>query len=945
MPNFLLVRSEDHVLLGMSWSGLTPSGTRPDGLPVLKAAGDDARLVLTFPPQNVAEETLLRDQVPVDTQSPGSGPPVPVWGAMLSGPSRLALHLPRGTTLVPTVEGVLRAASLGEPLRPGSPPGAMETALELPWRMIFSVEDRQGGLDVASLHPALPMTLGGVTGLWRARLAATRPEPGTPAQDAALALRAVDTITPGTADPAFPVPLDMPTRKSLAMEAKERSATASRIELSTLGGTLTALGQWKNPAGEVVFQWEHDAVLGRDVRVRTVTSGVLYPLGHRATYVELSERIFDPAAANAATLRSKFVLTVTEPVRHPPPEGRATRAFPFGDVEITTLSYPDLANAVWQTFEGHERIYFQPTRPTESTPRPVLFPVRCATPDGDLHFELPLLFVSDIMRPGFTSLTDTGLADQLKEFYRQNSAQVPIPGASFDLVRAPARQAGDVHEVHGITVGGTLHATGYRPELTALEVRLPALRTLLGKNEPTTVHFAEAYLEQGAAQDVLLKMTSLLDISFVGKSDRSGGLVAPHMETNALSRTLGPIDTRALPAAGARFIDPARFFGADATLLGFPLKDLVTEFEFKEAPQITSVPRPGSPPTATMTWADVKLKASGPFVPGPSSTLTLTVTTSADGTDTSCEVRDFALELPVPSKPLVRLQFSSLSYTHTSGGPPRIDVGRVKVTFLGELQLVQELGEKVALGDVKPYIDVTREGLVARYSLPVPSVTSGAFVMRDLAVNTRIEVPFDGRPVSLSLGFASRKNPFRLAVLMFGGGGYLELEVNHKGVQRLEAALEFGATMSVDFVVARGEVHAFGGVRFELADNKATITGYLRIGGCVEILGLVSVSIELCISLAYQTETKALVGRATLVIEIDLTLWSDSIELDSGTWVLVGGGNRDQPFAPHESGTRMLANGGSGGPAIFAERDTDEGLERWREYQAAFVPVAIGDQR
>jgi hypothetical protein len=226
----------------------------------------------------------------------------------------------------------------------------------------------------------------------------------------------------------------------------------------------------------------------------------------------------------------------------------------------------------------------------------------------------------------------------------------------------------------------------------------------------------------------------------------------------------------------------------------------------------------------------------------------------------------------------------------------------------------------------------------------VPSVTSGAFVMRDLAVNTRIEVPFDGRPVSLSLGFASRKNPFRLAVLMFGGGGYLELEVNHEGLQRLEAALEFGATVAVDFVVARGEVHAFGGVRFELAGGEVVLTGYLRIGGCIEVLGLVSVSVELCITLAYQSATNALVGRATLVIEIDLTLWSDSIELDSGTWVLAGG-NRDHPFAPHESGTRMLANGGSGGPAIFAERDTDEGLERWREYQAAFVPVAIGDQR
>ncbi|MBT2393559.1 hypothetical protein J7E87_30140 [Streptomyces sp. ISL-1] len=904
----------------MSLSGLTLTGRRPDGLPVLTADTDDARLLLTFPPQHVAEETSRREDPPPLILPSGSGAPVPVWRAALSGPSRIAFALSRGTTLVPTVDGILTALSRGRPIPPVSPPGDLDTALELPWRTIFSFEDRQGGHDVMSLHPVLPLTLAGVSGLWRARLVAAQPEPGTPSRDAALALRAIEPDTAKADDPGFAIPLDRAQRTRLAAEASVRPAQASRLELSVLGGTLSATGLWEN------FAWEHEAVLGRDVRVRTVTSGVLYPLGHRAKYVELSERIFDQMAGHAAVLRSLFVLTVTEPVRHPPPEGPAARAFPFGDVEITTLAYPDLKRAEWQDFEDpateevHPAAYFEPSTANDG---PVAFPVRCAAHDRDVRFTMPLLFVPDVSQPGFTSLTDPALENHLAEVHKQHSV-VPLPGIPIDLVRADTRHDGDVHEVHSITVEGSLHSTGYRPRLTALEVRLPALRTLLGDDTPCAVRFRADYLSQGATQDLLLDMVTPLGISFVGRTARSGGLVAPHIETNALSRTLGPIDLGALPDPGTGLIDPGSLFPADATLLGFSLKDLVTDL--KAPPEIASLLKPGQPPAARMAWTGVKLKKSGPFQPTGQSTLDLTVTVSADGSDTLCTVRDFALVLPTPSKPLLQLQFASLTFTHHSGGPPRIETDGPDVTFLGELQLLEQLGEAVDLGDIEPNVDVTPAGIVAQYSLPLPSVTAGAFVMSDLAVNTEIAIPFDGRPVSVTLGFASRENPFRLAVMMFGGGGYLELEIDHTGLRRLEAALEFGAMLAVDFIVARGEVHAFGGVRFELAGSAVTLTGYLRIGGCVEILGLVSVSIELCITLAYQSTTKALVGRATLVLEIDLTLWSDSIELDSGTWVLAGGGGQEDR-------------------AVLDARDTEDGLERWRAYQAAFVPVPTGGLR
>jgi hypothetical protein len=57
-----------------------------------------------------------------------------------------------------------------------------------------------------------------------------------------------------------------------------------------------------------------------------------------------------------------------------------------------------------------------------------------------------------------------------------------------------------------------------------------------------------------------------------------------------------------------------------------------------------------------------------------------------------------------------------------------------------------------------------------------------------------------------------------------------------------------------------------------------TLTGYLRVGGNVTALGLVSVSIELYLALSYKDPGKA-TGIATLTIEIDVFLFSESVEI------------------------------------------------------------------
>jgi hypothetical protein len=469
----------------------------------------------------------------------------------------------------------------------------------------------------------------------------------------------------------------------------------------------------------------------------------------------------------------------------------------------------------------------------------------------------------------------------------------------------------------GATLGeGLVLADGYRSKLAALRIALPALRALTGQDPRTRVTFAEKYLNNGA-EDVLLEMDTV-PIDFTRSADRSGGLLAPKYTTNAISRSMGLVDRTALPNPATGFIDPRRLFPSDeATLLGFPLRSLLSQL--KLPPQITVTPSAGSAPKVQMRWTDVKLTSTGPFKATTATKLDLTVTTAPDKAETRCSVRDFTLELPPGPKRVLRLSFAAMTFTQADGKSPQLDVEGVAAEFLGDLTLLKKLASAVDLGSAGKLIDVKPSGLAVRYSMPIPSISVGVFVMRNMAVTAGIEVPFNGDPVLVLIGFASRVNPFQLGVMMFGGG-CIELALDRDGLRRFEAALEFGASVAVDFVVASGEVHALGGVRFVLErDGAVTVTGYLRVGGSVEVLGLISVSIELCLSLTYRSQRNALVGRATLVIEIDLTLWSASVELDSGEWVLAGGERRSLVLAA-------------------ANTARDDPLSLWRTYRASFAP-------
>ncbi|MEU9351460.1 hypothetical protein AB0D65_10685 [Streptomyces griseoloalbus] len=905
---FLIVRSDDLVVLALQWSGFEIRGQGPSALPLLEATDDQAIMTVAIPPQAILEQT---------TASGFHTAGLVHSDSRLAGSGELRFRVAAGTAVELSAQGILGALADGRArLEPTS-------GIEMPWGLRVVPLARTPGADVVSEHTDRPVvaTRSGAVGLWSMCL---RASDGTP-DDAGLSIRPTFVADSGIlAEGLFQRPPLEGWRSIIVTSSHDFSLPrATRLELTALGGSLSAAAQWPSDS------WTHEMVLGRDEKVDVAAQGTLWPFGFPAVYQDFTTREFLPvhnpqSLGCVAGLVKRRSLVITRPLL----SGTRTPTFPFDEVEILGRVFPLGGSA-----EPPDPHLFIPG----SSLAPVQFPIRCRAGDTDVEFTLALIFVSDTQQG-----PSPGVLAQW-----QPHATARVPGTRIDMVGAGGLP-GDVLEVHSLTFSGTDDGAARRPDVEKFDAVLPALRSLLPGSQheqARTLRYAPQLrslvgrgpdTERGAVPDVplLFEAPSGVPVSFTGNADRSGGLVAPKFSADGISRELGPVVTSVLP--GAPNLEAAlRDAFSGATLFGFPLASLID----------TAVdPRPGPPMivqkgvndalVTEMRWERLRLKAHSAFRPratGAPPELDLLVGCAPPGSEagaaepaTTCALRNFALVLPPPPMaPVLKLSFGSVTFTQGPGRAPAVALEGMGVEFAGALKLLQELQSQLEalIGVRGPTSSVSASGVTVGYEVGIPKAAAGLFVLQNVSGRVKVTVPFVEKPVTVALGFASREHPFALTVSAFGGGGYADIEIAGANEPRVEFSLEFGAALAIDFVVAKAEVHALGGVRFlRQPDGEVVLEAFIRIGGSVELLGLVSVSVELRVSLTFLDDPPRLFGRATVVIELDLTLYSETVTVDSGTFELIGGS------AP----TRRL-----GGPTA-AERSAS-GFEAWQRYRKAFA--------
>lgn len=283
----------------------------------------------------------------------------------------------------------------------------------------------------------------------------------------------------------------------------------------------------------------------------------------------------------------------------------------------------------------------------------------------------------------------------------------------------------------------------------------------------------------------------------------------------------------------------------------------------------------------------------------------------------AAELRDFALTL-FGTDSLMRVPFDHLSFKAGTGGKPEIDVVLGEIEFLGLLSFVETIKDLIPLDGFSdpPYMEVSSEGAKAGFTLALPSVAIGVFNLANMSLGADVSIPFIGKTVTVGFNFCTRERPFTLTVMCLGGGGWFLIRVAPDGLDLLEVGLEATACLAVDLGVASGSISASIGLYIRLEGEKGSLTGYFRLRGEVDVLGLISASIELYMELVYQFDTGKMIGRATITVQVHVLFFSGSVEVSA-----------ERQFA-----------GSNGDPSFREVLGAESGSSPlWNDYAAAFA--------
>jgi hypothetical protein len=264
--------------------------------------------------------------------------------------------------------------------------------------------------------------------------------------------------------------------------------------------------------------------------------------------------------------------------------------------------------------------------------------------------------------------------------------------------------------------------------------------------------------------------------------------------------------------------------------------------------------------------------------------------------DVACRLQNFTLNL-IGEQSFILLHFNKLEFTAKSGSKPDVNVEFDDIEFTGVLSFVETLRTLIPLDGFSdpPALDISEKGISASYSMALPDIAVGVFTLQNLSLGAGFNVPFLLDPLTVRFNFCERESPFLLTVSAFGGGGFFAITLDPDGVEILEASFEFGASVAVNFGVASGGITVMAGIYYKMEIDEATLTGYLRMAGEVDVLGLISACIELYLGLAYEFASGKCTGKATITVEVSVAFFSADVSISCER--KFAGSNGDPTFA------------------------------------------------
>ncbi|MCP4381803.1 MAG: hypothetical protein GY798_10400 [Hyphomicrobiales bacterium] len=578
---FRILRPEDLLSLHFEFRNLRieSNGRLPARLVRIDET-QDAFVLVRFPGQHIAEEAF--------NEARADQAVIPPVGARIAQPTRLVFRVPSDIdSLALTLESLLDWDGLEHQIA--------DSGVEVEGPELFAAGSRiemPVGLALSPApaarwaHAAKPVTHNGRTELWHTRL--------TPA-DGSLST-SVNILAPGYAPPVdWETALEDADRRSLI----GRSAEARILILSPMGGWLDLRGRWQTQTAADIARWEHLAAAGQDQRVIVERQdGFLYPFGHRATVMSVTERKVEDtpptgSASRLAVLRKRDFVVIKEPqVTYRP-----------GEMAMQALTARSLVTPALQIADKTAAAFWIETSP--AMPYPFRFTGRDWA-DGEQELEMPAVFVQAGVDADTAAAIyeDEAHRDHRETGLRGQSAAVakfePSVDENMDDPSANPRSAGDtILNLLALQFAAVPDDSGepgrrFRCTTAAMLARIPSLEPFLDEAQNRgwfELIDPDAQANRGEVfARALPSEPNRIPMYFDQQADRSGGLAAPSFDVDGLSRIHGPVGNADLIMSGGA-LDGTNYFNDErATLLGgFPLAGLLSTDSGSRSPAVPRI--------------------------------------------------------------------------------------------------------------------------------------------------------------------------------------------------------------------------------------------------------------------------------------------------------------------------------------------------------------------
>lgn len=286
-----------------------------------------------------------------------------------------------------------------------------------------------------------------------------------------------------------------------------------------------------------IIEWEHLATLGRDHFVKIVQEGYLFPFGHRAAKITITERKFDNSTKVAANKQRIYIVVLENTVTYErvDPNNKFIE-FPFQEVQINVQKTPNIDKPENSSLIAGSIKNFLINVGGKGFP----FDIGLTDKEGVIkHVQMPL---------GFIEKSVARDKDKIKKaidnyHLEKHNIYTNINLKGQEIAYAESFVGGDTSfETETILFGAKVYpataseALKFHPIMRSSKVYIEAVDKITNSRKPV-----EISLEDDNNAGTIFASVKDAAVDFTGGSDSSGGFLTPNMPINALSKLQGVV--------------------------------------------------------------------------------------------------------------------------------------------------------------------------------------------------------------------------------------------------------------------------------------------------------------------------------------------------------------------------------------------------------------------